>query len=199
VTTLALYEDLLGPGTTQRLPAGNRVLYVASGEASSLGANEAWFGDGEVTVAAGHEGATILRWELTEWEPEAAKLAAHVELDPWAEYVVRCDRVDFPPGTVAYRHVHPGPGIRCLLAGTIRIEGPDGVSATYGPFDAWFEDADHPVVATASESAGASFVRVLVLPSDWAGKRTIRYLDPADDDKPRLQRATVLLDEPISL
>jgi quercetin dioxygenase-like cupin family protein len=199
VTTLALYEDLLGPGEMQRLPAGNRVLYVASGAASSLGPNEAWFGDGEVTVAAGHEGATVLRWELTEWEPDAAKLAAHVELDPWAEYVVRCDRVDFPPGGVAYRHVHPGPGIRCVLAGTIRIESPDGVSTTYGPFDAWFEGADYPVVASGSESSGTSFVRVLVLPKDWAGKRTIRYVDPADDDKPRLQRATTFLDEPISL
>jgi hypothetical protein len=200
VTTLALYEDLLGPGERRTLPGINRVLYVASGEASSLGANEAWFGDTEVTVAAGHEGATILRWELTDWEPEeAAKLAAHVEIDPWPEYVIRCDRVDFPPGAVAFRHTHPGPGIRCLLVGTIRIEGRDGVSRTYGPFDAWFEDADEPVVATASDSADTAFVRVLVLPSDWRGKRTIRYLDPADEEKPRLQRATILLDEPISL
>jgi hypothetical protein len=40
-------------------------------------------------------------------------------------------------------------------------------------------------------------VRVLVLPAEWAGKRTIRYLDPADDERPKLQRATVLLEVPL--
>ena len=42
-----------------------------------------------------------------------------------------------------------------------------------------------------------AFVRVMVLPAEWAGKRTVRYLDPADEAKPKLQRATVLLEEPI--
>ena len=200
MTTLALYEDLLAPRECRELPAGNRVLYVASGEASSLGPNEAWFGDGEVTITAGHGGATVLRFELTEWAPDTAKLAAHVELDPWAEYVVRCDRIDFPPGGVAYRHTHPGPGIRCLLSGALRVERLDGLTRTYTPFDAWFEGADEPVVGTASDSTETAVVRVLVLPSEWAGRAgTTRYLDPADDDKPRLGRDTTLLDEPITL
>ena len=42
-----------------------------------------------------------------------------------------------------------------------------------------------------------AFVRVLVLPAEWAGRRTIRYVDPVDEDRPRLQRATVLLEEPL--
>src|SRR5687768_15296742 len=159
MTTLALYEDLLAPGEARGLPACCRVLYVASGEASSIGANDAWFGMDEARLQAGHEGATVLRWELTDWEPQGAKLASRVELDPWAEHVVRCDRVDFPPGSVAYRHVHPGPGIRCLLAGSIRIERGDGAE-TYGPFDAWFEGAGEPVLASASDSADTAFVRV---------------------------------------
>jgi hypothetical protein len=199
LTTLALYEDLLAPGEARALPAAPRVLYVASGEASSLAANEAWFGGGEVTVEAGGEGATVLRWELTDWEPEGAKLAVRIELDPWGEYVMRCDRVDFPPGGVAYRHVHPGPGIRCLLAGIMRIEGPDGLERTYSPLDAWFEAAEYPVVATASDAAETAFVRVLLLSPEWRGKRTIRYLDPADEEKPKLQRATVFLEETVSL
>ncbi len=196
--TLALYEDLFAPGESRGLPACSRVLYVASGEVSSLRANDAWFGEGEASLQAGHEGATILRWELTDWEPEGAKLASRVELDPWAEYVVRCDRIDFQPGGVAYRHVHPGPGIRCLLAGSLRIEEAAGTT-TYGPLDAWFEGAEHPVVATASESADTAFVRVLVLPGEWRGRRTIRYLDPADQERPGRQRATVFLEEPVSL
>ena len=35
---------------------------------------------------------------------------------------MRADRIDFPPGGIAYRHTHPGPGIRRLVMGTIRIE-----------------------------------------------------------------------------
>ena len=55
------------------------------------------------------------------------------------------------------------------------------------------------MLATASATEDTAFVRVLLLPAEWAGKRTIRYLDPADEEKPRLQRATVLLEEPLRL
>ena len=113
-------------------------------------------------------------------------------------WIVRCDRVDFPPGSVAYRHVHPGPGIRRLLRGELTIEREEG-ARTYRAGEAWFEDADDPVLATASPTEDTAFVRVLLLPADWAGQRTIRYLDPADEEKARLQRATVLLEEPIEL
>ncbi len=139
-----------------------------------------------------------LVWELLGDVPPDALLAAEVELDPDREWLMRCDQVDFPPGGVAYRHTHPGPGIRYLLAGELTIESPEGVR-TYRPGEAWFEGADYPVVATASETEDTAFVRVLVLPREWAGKRTIRYLDPADEDKPKLQRATVFLEEPLRL
>ncbi len=112
------------------------------------------------------------------------------------DWVVRCDRIDFPPGGIAYRHVHPGPGIRRLLFGELTIESPEGTH-TYRAGDAWTEGADFPVLATASATEATAFVRVLILPAEWAGKRTIRYVDPGDDEKPRLQRATILLELPI--
>ena len=113
------------------------------------------------------------------------------------DWVIRCDRVDFPPGGVAYRHVHPGPGLRRLLAGELTIAR-DGDAHTYRAGDWWYEDADDPVVASASPDEETAFVRVLVLPAEWAGRRTIRYLDPADEKRPKLQRATVLLEEPLA-
>ncbi len=113
------------------------------------------------------------------------------------EWIVRCDRVDFPPGGIAYRHVHPGPGVRRILFGELTIDRADGNTRTYRAGESWHEAADDPVVATASAGEDAAFVRVLLLPAEWAGRRTIRYLDPADEDKPRLQRATVLLEEPL--
>ena len=111
---------------------------------------------------------------------------------------MRCDRVDFPPGGVAYRHTHPGPGIRCLLQGSIRIETAGHV-ATYGPFEAWFESGPEPVFAAADADEPTSFVRVMLLPREWEGRRTIQYVDPADADKPKTQRASVFLDQPIEL
>jgi quercetin dioxygenase-like cupin family protein len=111
---------------------------------------------------------------------------------------MRCDRVDFPPGAVAYRHAHPGPGIRRLLHGELRLDA-DGHTATYREGGAWFEGAGYPVRATASPEAETAFVRVMLLPAEWAGRRTVRYLDPADEEKPKLQRATVLLEEALGL
>jgi quercetin dioxygenase-like cupin family protein len=152
--------------------------------------NEAWLGDARVDGPA-------LVWELG-GDGASAALDAEVELAVPDGWIVRCDRVDFPPGGVAYRHVHPGPGIRRLLLGALTIDA-DGAEETYRPGDAWFEDAEHPVLATASPREETAFVRVLLLPGEWAGKRTIRYLDPADEARPKLQRATVLLEEALEL
>lgn len=162
--------------------AGNHVIY-------DLERNAAHF------EAARVDGPALV-WRLGR-DDEGAALAAEVELETDTEWLMRCDRVDFPPGGVAYRHVHPGPGLRRLLFGELTIEARDGTH-TYGPGEAWFEGADYPVLATASTREEAAFVRVLLLPREWEGKRTIRYLDPAEDARPKLQRATILLEHPIT-
>jgi quercetin dioxygenase-like cupin family protein len=149
------------------------------------------------SVAHRLEDGTDLHWELLEDAPADALLTATVELDPAVEWLMRLDRVDFPPGGIAYRHTHPGPGIRCLLFGTIRIES-GGETHEYGAFEPWFESGPEPVFAAASTTEPTAFVRAMLLPEEWRGKRTIRYVDPADEDKPKLQRATVFLEQPIS-
>jgi len=137
---------------------------------------------------------TTLVWELVDQAPRDALLAAGVEVgDGW---LMRCDRVDFPPGGVAYRHTHPGPGIRYLLHGSIRIES-GGEAHEYGPGEAWFESGPEPVYAAASSSEETAFVRCLLLPREWEGRRTIGYVDPADEEKPKTQRATIFLEQPI--
>jgi quercetin dioxygenase-like cupin family protein len=169
------------PTGAEALP-GNRVVY-------DVGRGEAWFGSVAVQEHA-------LVWELAEYGGEGALLSVDVELDPATEWLMRCDRVDFPPGGIAYRHTHPGPGIRYLLFGSLHI---DAHGHAYGPGEAWFEGADDPVLATASEAEDTAFVRVLLLPREWEGRRTISYLDPGDAEKPRLQRATIFLEQPIDL
>jgi hypothetical protein len=42
-------------------------------------------------------------------------------------------------------------------------------------------------------------VRVFLLPAEWAGKRTIRYVNAADEDRPKLQTARVFLEHPLRL
>ena len=111
---------------------------------------------------------------------------------------MRHDRVDFPPGGIAYRHTHPGPGIRYLLHGRLTIDS-GGATHEYGPGEPWFESGPVPVLATASGIEDTAFVRVLVLPPEWEGKRTIRYVDPADDERPKLQRAKVFFEQRIEL
>jgi quercetin dioxygenase-like cupin family protein len=147
---------------------GDHVVY-------DVAADQAIFGAAKVAGRA-------LVWELTE--------------RPAGEWLLRCDRVDFPPGGVAYLHTHPGPGLRVLLEGRIRIET-QGASHEYGPFEWWFETGPDPVFAAASEDEATAFVRVLVLPREWEGKRTIRYVDPADEEKPKLQRARVYFEQPL--
>ena len=176
---LALYEHPDGVETTD----GSRVVY-------DLERNEAHFGAASVPGPA-------LRFELVDRRPEPdALLESEVAADR-AGWLARCDRIDFPPGGVAYRHTHPGPGIRYLLFGSIRIETA-GEARRYGPGEPWFESGPEPVFAAASETEPTAFVRVMLLPRAWEGKRTIRYVDPADEDKPKLQRARIYLEEPLS-
>ncbi len=177
---LALLEHERGVGPEP----GQRVVYDLERDEARAG---------EVGVAG-----PALVWTLAPSAPARAVLAREVELDPATEWLLRCDRVDFPPGGVAYRHTHPGPGIRRLLFGELTVEV-GGEAATYRGGDAWFESGPEPVLATASATEPTAFVRVLLLPREWEGKRTIRYVDPADEDKPRLQRARIYLEAPLSL
>ncbi len=153
--------------------------------------------DGPNTVVDPESG---LRWSLLEAEAEAegALLARTVALDPATGWLMRHDRVDFPPGGVALRHTHPGSGIRCLLFGSITIES-EGETTTYGPGEPWFEAGPAPVLATTSPDEPSAFVRVLLLPAGWAGRRTIAYVDPADADRPKTQKATVFSECPVQV
>lgn len=151
--------------------------------------------DGRAYDAPVRVDGPALRWTLDE-EAEAAALSAEIALADDTSWLVRCDRVDFPPGGVAYRHTHPGPGIRRLLFGEITIET-EGRSTTYGPAEAWFERGPEPVLATTTTAGPSAFVRVMLVPAALAGQRTIRYVDPADAQRPASQRATILLERPV--
>ena len=179
---LALHEHPEGVTTGP----GNRVVYDLAADVAHSGA---------ATVAG-----PAVSWELLTGdalEPVGCGLAGDVHLDGSQQWLMRCDRVDFPPGAVAYRHVHPGPGIRRLLFGELTVTT-GGLTTTHRAGGAWFESGPEPVYAESSATGETAFVRVMLLPAEWVGKRTIRYTDPADADRPARQRARVFLEEPLA-
>ena len=151
--------------------------------------------DAQNAVVQELEDGSTLVWELLDQQPDDALLAAEVAVQPG--WLMRHDRIDFPPGGIAYQHTHPGPGIRYLLFGELTIDS-GGETPTYRAGEPWFESGPEPVLATASTTEETAFVRVLLLPPEWAGKRTIKYVDPADEEKPKLQRPTVYGEYPIA-
>ena len=106
-------------------------------------------------------------------------------------WLMRCDRVGFPKGGVAYTHVHQGPGIRYCLEGGIRIES-EGAVHEYRAGEAWFESGAAPVLAPTSQESETSFIRCFVLPRGCKGRSSIRYVRPEDASRPKPQRYTVL-------
>ncbi|HXZ01398.1 MAG TPA: hypothetical protein VEI03_15495 [Stellaceae bacterium] len=210
---LRLHEDRLpAAGDPVYLPALGRAIYVIEGDVTvefasgcaSQGAGSAWLGESEIALAAGAGGARLLRWELAAASlrdrgalrsapsvVSAVKLAAEIELDPGFGWLMRCDRVGFPKGGVAYTHVHQGPGIRYCLEGGIEIES-EGSTHRYGPGEAWFEPGPAPVLAPTSAETETVFVRGFVLPRGCKGRNSIRYVRPEDAQKPKPQRYKVL-------
>jgi hypothetical protein len=179
-------DHRLADGETRRLDRASRVLY-------NVERNEAKYSDEERTLTGPLH---ALSFELVPVPSASAKLGAELELSPGEQRLIRCDRVDFPPGAVAYLHTHQGPGVRVLLHGSIRIDTA-GTSESYGPLEAWFEPGPEPVFAAASETEPTAFVRCMVLPAHLLGQSSIRYVRDEDAAKPKRQQYTVFLDEPL--
>ena len=183
----------------------DRVIYVVAGDvdvasdagATTLATNQAWLGAGACTIRPRRD-ARVWLWELRPGAdaPAGAILARAIDL-PAADCLMRCDRVDFPLGGVAYTHTHQGPGIRVLLRGRFRVEV-DGHEQRIAPGEAWFEAGPDPVYAEASREELTSFIRVMVLPHALLGKSSIRYVKPEDQARPKTQTYTVFVDRPIA-
>jgi len=111
---------------------------------------------------------------------------------------MRCDRVDIPPGGIAYRHTHQGGGIRCLLKGGFTVET-GGRQTAIAAGEAWYEAGPDPVLAWAPDDGPGHFSRVMILPRALKGKSSISYVRPEDAEKPKLQRYTIFVDEFITI
>ena len=209
---LRLYQDVLADGAALTPPAVDTVVYVVHGAArlgeTALAEDTAVHSATGLPVTAGPHGAALWRWELAPagsapslgTGPGVASretLTAALTTLPAGPLLMRCDSVAFPPGGTALRHVHQGPGIRCLIEGGIRIDT-HGRSTSYGPGGAWFEAGPDAVFAQAALDRPSRFVRVMVLPAALLGQSSIRYVDEADRAKPKAQTYRSYADRPFA-
>ncbi|WP_323794592.1 cupin domain-containing protein [Nisaea sp.] len=175
------------------IPPGPAMLYVEVG--SFLLGNTA-LGPGKTDFVSGPKPlpirgvGQICVWSIGKTPvepPEHCKLVktAPLSIAP-GEVVFRLDTVGFPSGAVAYRHVHPGPGYRYLIKGALEIRS-DHDSTEITPGEVWFEDTNSPVTAFNVTDGESQFVRAHLLPRDFLGKPSIKYLNDEDHDKPKLQ------------
>ncbi len=208
---LRLVEDVFSDGAVMSLAAEPRMIFVVSGAITVAGRaiieGDAWHGDSAATAIAGPEGATCWRYELSQSVSDdvviangaasRTKLAAPLEPLPSGDLLFRGDSVAFPPGGVAHLHRHQGPGIRCLIEGSIRIDT-HGRSTSYGPGGAWFESGPDPVFAQTALDRPSRFIRVMILPQALLGKSSIQYVNEEDKAKPKSQSYKVYADMPIA-
>jgi len=218
---LRLFEDHIyfRDGQSTVLDPAIRVIYVIKGpilvNGTQIEEGQGVLEQGEMTLQIADDVTEYLRWELlpagspvkdilstfeasdSSYGQSLNKRADFVNL-PDAETGIRLDTVTFPPGTRAYRHVHASCGIRYILRGNLEINTDEGLYLVEQG-QAWFEAANSPVLAIASEEVETQFVRLMLLPVDYHGKLTITYVDPADDDKPRENINNRLLDEIVCL
>lgn len=155
-SVLSLWKDL------RRAPNGPGVALIGN-TGQSLEPRQAIFGP-------------AIGFSLSDVMPDKALASEQIEVALPA--LLRLDEVSFPPGAVAYRHTHPGPGFRYLRRGRLTLEAEHSFTAVAG--DWWFEPANAPVRATAGTDAETRFVRGIVLPADYLGKSSFTLCDPAD-------------------
>lgn len=198
---LALFEDALAEGAPPlRLPPGPaaRLLYLRRGAArveghGALAEDAALLVEGEAAV----EGAGELWTFEVSRAPAEGGMATPAERpriilahplagagrDPAAPFLLRLDRVDFPPAGETPRHGHSGPGLRRLLSGRLLMEV-GARTHRADPGQAWFEPGDEPVVARPL-APGSAFLRAMVLdPSLLGGRSSFLAWTPGEAAKP---------------
>ena len=179
------------------LPPATRALYDVHANTVSFSTGSELVADSshlafELTTEGHH-----LSFELVD-EPAPGALMARELALPAGEYLLRCDRVDFPPGGEAFLHTHQGPGIRVLLFGSITHRDA-GRDARLRARRAVVRDRARPgaraarTPASRARSCAAWCCRAL------QGSPSIRYVRDEDRERPKSQRYTVFLDEPVEL
>lgn len=196
---LALFEERLEGGMLA-LPSAVHGIYLRHGGVTLDGAplppDSGTFLKGTATLAGTGE---VWRFEVSNApclaapEEYARMVLAHsIDRDPTAPFVLRMDRVDFPPEGATPKHGHAGPGIRRLLSGRLLAEVGDEAHRI-DPGGAWFETGADPVIGRVM-APGSAFIRCMVLDADLLGRPTFRPWSPEEAAKPRSASSRLYFD-----
>lgn len=195
---MSLFKFRLSTGETCDIVRGHHALFMQEGavetECGMLGAASCYLGGGRISAKSS---ADILHFAVATEPPESSAILSESFNFTEGDAVLRLDQVSFPPGARAYRHTHPGPGIRFLTEGALEIKSDHHVEMM-ATGSAWFEDANSPVQATAGPCPTA-FVRAMVLPIEFYGEKTLNILDPDDAALPMLQKNQRFFDQRVWL
>ena len=195
---ISLAKITVEPNQILAFPATNRALWLEAGsitlDEQRMETGQGWYMDAGFSFCnEGNQRANLLSFEIrnatapSDVGPNHSLLIDKTATVEDGQHIVRLDKVTFPAGSRAYRHIHPGPGIRYLTKGTLEIQS-DHEKQMKLPHTAWFEDANSPVIAIASSTEISEFVRVLVLPKRCSGEPSLKIVNEEDKEKPRLQK-----------
>ncbi len=193
---LDLYHDQFtrNGAVARPLPPANRILYVRHGEVridgTAHGPDSALFASGNVEMSGIADWSQVWRWEIAppNHDPvlldgdgllsmrRMSRVITSLDMPPGSSWLFRLDRITSPPGRVADRHRHSGPGIRCLLEGTFNVQQNAESIRACAPGDPWWETGEDIVVAWGSRTMHARFLRGMVLPAEWVGRVTGEWL-----------------------
>jgi quercetin dioxygenase-like cupin family protein len=204
---MSLFQDILRPDQVLNVDGPHAALWPLRGQVfrdgEQLSNQTGHLLNGPGSVKAGPEGSSMIRFGVGKCEAgpcEGSQLvSSETVLAPSTRMLLRLDKVSFPAGATAWRHVHPGPGFRHLIKGRLRLEA-DNHTREVLTGDSWFEAANSPVRATASNNFfETAFIRLLLLPLEFAGKRTIHILSDEDRNRERRQTTTTYFDAPVDV
>lgn len=192
--TLRLYHDSYAPNSraAHDLEVQHSIAYVLNGSATINGKaveqdSAVYFKD-VASVEAGQDGAVTWRWELGRTETpnnlargdgvssrlRMSRRIRMFELVPTSKWLFRLDCIYNNRGSTGL-HSHPGSGIRCMLAGHLRVESEKGeCSDNRLTGDCWYEEGSYPLISTSDPGETADFLRGMVLPPEYS-----RYPDTA--------------------
>lgn len=182
--TLSLYHDFLKQDGKYDIQVQHAILYVLKGSAlingEKVNADNAVYATDLVIVKA-EEDATIWRYEIARTDAginvakgdgvesylKMLRKPRMFELSPRTKWLFRLDTIIKFKGTTGL-HSHPALGIRCLVEGSMRIEGTvaeESYSNKQG--DVWYEEGSYPIVSTPDEGGYATFLRGMICPVEY--------------------------------